>query len=72
MARVFKKHLTPLTKGGKIDNHAGKGAVEQTLPSRNALNTLTRGNPMSRTMNDYAKATPMANPEMDTPDIFGG
>lgn len=62
---VFKKHLTPLNKGGAIHKHAGKGATEQTLPSRHALNTLTTGSPASRTMNDYAKATPMAQPMPD-------
>ena len=68
---VFKKHLTPLSKRGQIDKFAGKGATEQTLPSRSALNTLTRGDPMRRTMNDYAKATPLANPDVESPDIFG-
>ena len=70
MARIFKKNLTPLRKGGQIDIHKGKGSVEQTLPSAGAMNTLAPRNP-SATMNNYAKATPMANPNMDTPDING-
>ena len=41
-----------------IHRHVGKGATEQALPSRGALNTLTQGDPMARTMNNYAKATP--------------
>lgn len=41
-----------------IHRHVGKGATEQVLPSRGALNTLTQGDPMQRTMNNYAKATP--------------
>jgi hypothetical protein len=69
MSRVFKKSLTPLTKGGQINVHKGKGAVEQTLPSRGALNTLTAGDPAQRTMQNYSKATPMANPNLDSPDI---
>jgi hypothetical protein len=67
---VFKKHLTPIGKGG-ITKHAGKGASEQVLPSRHALSTLTAGNPADRTMNDYAKQTPMANPNADSPGITG-
>lgn len=68
---VFKKHLTPLRKGGQIDKHTGKGATQQTLPSRHAMQTLTQGDPGQRTMNNYAKATPLANPEVDSPDILG-
>lgn len=68
---VFKHHLTPLRKRGQIDKHVGKGASEQTLPDRHALSTLTQGDPSRRTMNDYAKATPMGNPDVDTPDITG-
>lgn len=71
MARMFKKNLTALHKRGQIDVHQGKGAVEQTLPSRSALSTLTSGDPGARTMNDYAKATPLANPNMSAPDIQG-
>lgn len=68
---VLKKHLTPLRPRGQITKHAGKGAVEQTLPDRHALQTLTQGDPGSRTMNNYAKATPMASPDTDAPDILG-
>ena len=71
MSRVFKKNLTPLRKRGQIDVHQGKGAVEQTLPSRSAMSTLTQGDPAQRTMQNYAKATPMGSPDMETPDIQG-
>ena len=71
MSRVFKKNLTPLRKRGQINVHNGKGAVEQTLPSRSALSTLTAGDPGQRTMNNYAKATPLGAPDMETPDIQG-
>ena len=50
MAGPLKKHLTPLTKGGSIVKHAGKGS-QPFAPNYN-----------SRTMQDYAKATPLANP----------
>ena len=69
--RVFKKNLTPLKKRGPIHTHVGKGAVETTLPHPSAMQTLTAGSPMQRTMNDYAKATPMASPNMETPNILG-
>lgn len=68
---VKKKDLTPLSKRGRIDTQVGKGASEQVLPSRAALNSLTKGDPFQRTMQNYAKATPMANPLVDTPDIQG-
>ena len=58
----FKKHLTPLAPRGRkgtIHKHVGKGATEQVLPSRGALNTLTQGSPLDRTMQNYAKASPM-------------
>lgn len=54
----FKK----LKFGGtrNVHRHTGKGASEQKLPSRSALNSLTAGDPAARSMNDYAKATPGA------------
>ena len=71
MSRVFKKNLTKLSKRGQINVHQGKGAIEQTLPSRSAMSTLTQGDPAQRTMQNYAKATPMGSPDMETPDIQG-
>jgi len=56
---VFKKHLTPLTKGGNITKHAGKGSKVSQMPSG-----VTTG--------DYAKATPMANPTPDATATGGG
>jgi hypothetical protein len=66
----LKKHLTPIGRGG-IVKHQGKGATEQVLPSRHAMQTLTQGDPGQRSMNDYAKATPMASPTAAAPDING-
>jgi hypothetical protein len=62
MAGPLKKHLTPLTKGGDIVKHAGKGS-KPFAPNYNAT-----------TMNDYAKATPLANPSSAMPGVssFGG
>jgi hypothetical protein len=60
----FKK----LKFGAKqVHRHAGKGATEQVLPNRHALNTLTAGAPGSRSMSDYAKATP--GPLAPAPDL---
>ncbi len=66
---MLKKHMVPLRKGGQLVKNRGKGAVEQSLPSRGAMNTLTQGDPGQRTFNNYAKATP--GPEASTPDIQG-
>ena len=44
------------TKGSKFG--AGKGAREEVLPSRFAMQTLTKGDAGKRTMNNYAKETP--------------
>lgn len=58
---AFAKDLTALhTRGkkGSVKAHKGKGAAEQVLPSRHAVQTLTQGDPMQRTMQDYSKATP--------------
>ena len=71
MSRVFKKNLTPLSKRGQINVHQGKGAVEQTLPSPAAMSTLTQGDPGQRTMNNYAKATPMPGPSAPAADGLG-
>ena len=65
---MFKKHMTPLGKGGQLHAHQGKGSQSQVLPSRHALSTLTQGNVGDRTMNNYAKSTPMAAPQ---PDMSG-
>jgi hypothetical protein len=79
---VMKKHLTPIGKGG-ITKHAGKGSSAQAVPP-GQMQTLTPGAPLDRTMNTYAKATPMAGPLPPTgmptaspmggspPDLSGG
>lgn len=63
---MFKKHMTPIGgKKGQLVKHDGKGSQSQVLPSRHALSTLTAGNVGDRTMQNYAKATPMAAPQAD-------
>lgn len=68
---AFAKDLTPLhTRGkkGSVKAHKGKGAAEQVLPNRHAVQTLTQGDPSQRTMNDYAKATPTGAGALDDGD----
>lgn len=64
---VLKKHLTPLTKGGTITKHKGKGS-RASLSGAGPSDGVTGGDSFSRSINDYAKQTPMANP---TPDSDG-
>lgn len=39
-------------------HHAGKGSSEDVLPHRSALTKLVGGDPLQRTMGNYAKVTP--------------
>lgn len=56
---VFKKHLTPLTKGGDVHKHEGKGSQQALLPNRQEMKALQAP---GAGMNNFAKATPMAQP----------
>lgn len=60
---VFKQNLTPLTKGGAVHKHAGKGSQMAPMPQRSQISSLAR-NP-GATMNDYAKASPMPSGQVD-------
>ena len=51
-----------------IKRHDGKGAKEEILPSRYAKADLTGGDAFQRSMNNYAKKTPVGN--IKTPSIF--
>ena len=64
-SKPAKSSMTPFSKGGSVTSHVGKGATEQPLEG-GAMSTLTPGDPASRSMNNYAKATPMANPAPST------
>lgn len=65
-----KSAMTPLRlhHKGAVVKHTGKGALEQHLPGPGAMQTLTPGAPAQRTINDYAKQTPMASPLPPTDD----
>ncbi len=64
-----KKHMSPINiiKKGSVSNAPQKAA----FPPPAAMDAARGGG--SNTMNDYAKATPMANPtpSMDMGDDFG-
>lgn len=57
---MLKQHMTPLTKKGQVHKHKGKGSEQAAMPDRGEIGKLARG-PMN-SINDYAKATPMARP----------
>lgn len=63
---MLKKHMTPLSKGGALHKHAGKGSSSQSLSS-GQMSNLTGGDPFQRSMQNYAKASPMPQgPSMGT------
>ena len=55
----FKRNLTPIGRGG-ITKHAGKGSAMAPIPNRGELAQLAK--PAGQDLNNYAKATPMAQP----------
>ena len=68
---MFKKHMTPLTKGGSLVKNAGKGSQQAPMPGRQMMNSLSSA--QSPSFNNYAKATPMAQPsQASTPGSSDG
>ena len=76
------RKMTPLTKGGQTTSHAGKGSIQAPLSTRNNVSSSgsnpaqpgaagTSGGGAPPTMNNYAKATPMARPTPPVPDGLG-
>lgn len=55
---MFKKHMSALSKGGQKVSHNGKGSSQAPMPDRSQINALAQ--PPGQSMNNYAKATPMA------------
>lgn len=43
---------------GRLIQQPNKGSKEQLLPSRHAMDQLTKGDPWQRSMSNYAKLTP--------------
>lgn len=49
----------PQVSVGGVTHHAGKGGGQEMLPSRHAMAALVGGDPAQRTLQQYAKATPI-------------
>jgi hypothetical protein len=47
-----------------------KGAASEMLPSRMARTSLTKGDPLQRTMNNYAKKTPSGAGAFGAPSMM--
>ncbi len=64
---MFKKHMTPIGihRPGRLNNNPGKAA----FPPAPAMAAARGG--ATNTLNDYAKATPMAQPQPPMGDDFG-
>ena len=62
---MFKKHMTPLSRKGSLHTHADKGSS-----IRPAMDAARGG--AANTLQDYAKATPMANPQAPDTGIGEG
>lgn len=65
-----RNQMTPLSKGGARTAHAGKGSKQAPMAARTAV-TQAPGSPPP-TMNNYAKATPMASPAPNAPPLGMG
>lgn len=69
---VFKKDLKPLTKGGDVTKHAGKGSKAAPMSARKSVTQSGALSPNAG-VNNYAKATPMPQqPAAPTPGIGSG
>lgn len=55
---MFKKHMIAGPKTQKVV-HKGKGSQMAPMPDRSQITSLAR--PGSQSLNDYAKATPLAS-----------
>jgi hypothetical protein len=44
--------------GANLIRNKGKGSTEEHLPSRMVMSELTKGDPVQRSMGNYAKVTP--------------
>jgi hypothetical protein len=54
----IKATSSPAPVPAPVFSAVGKGSQQQILPSRHALNTLTRGDTVNRSLGNYAKSTP--------------
>ena len=68
---VFKKHLSPLSKGGQVLKHAGKGSKQQQ-PMPGGRESMTGGDPVNRMLNRYPTAPQPTNPTPAPAAPLGG
>jgi hypothetical protein len=54
----IKASSSPAPVLAPVYSAVGKGSQQQILPSRHALNTLTQGDVVNRSLNNYSKNTP--------------
>lgn len=67
---MLKKHMKPLTPGGQTTVHAGKGSKAAPMNARSNVVNSGAMQPGAG-INNYAKATPMAQPTPPAPDGLG-
>ena len=67
---VFKKHLTPLSKHGRVIKHQGKGSTMQR-PSPGQREDVTGGDPLDRAMNRYPATPQPVAPPTSAPPLGG-
>jgi hypothetical protein len=63
---IHRNQMTPLSKGGARTVHAGKGSKSAPMGMRKQITESGATQP-GATMNNYAKATPAANPAPSMP-----
>lgn len=67
---MIKKDMTALSKGGALHKHEGKGSQVTSMPNRQAITALAQA--PGAGLNDFSKATPMAQPAPTPPMPPGG
>lgn len=66
----FKKNLTPLSRRGRVEKHAGKGGVEQRLRAGDR-ESVTGEDALSRMVNSYPAVRRPAPPPTSAPALGG-
>lgn len=70
---MFKKDMKPLTKGGSTTAHAGKGSTQMPMAgSARSMVSQSGATAPGANMNNFAKATPMAQPQANPQPPDGG
>lgn len=68
---VWKKDLTPASKGGDVIKHIGKGSTQETLPFPGANASVVPGDPHNRVRQNYSKSASSPAPMNITVAILG-